>query len=787
MKRVIQILVSITVMLVTVCLTQETQVLKVSGLRDEVIIRRDNRAISYIEAQNEDDLYFAQGFITASDRLWQMDLLRRLARGETAEIFGRSALANDKYWRRYGFARVAEESFNLMDEKLKRTIENYSRGVNSYIASLDDASLPIEFRILQYKPSPWKPSDSIVIGKILAEALSSSWNQDILYARLKKSLSREKFSDITNTVTKYDVVLFGKDEEKISREFGSDTKFLSKLEVQTSEKLLEELEKQLQIRQHSLEMVGLYVEGLAASNNWVVSGKRTLDGRPIIANDPHLPPSAPSIWYLIHLSLPDGRVSGVTFPGVPGVILGHNEFIAWGATNVGPDVQDLYEENFNQQGEYETPNGWAVPVIRREEIKVRKSPFSKEFDTEVIEFTETRNGVIILEDQNKKYALKWTALDPKNSEFEAFYYLNRARNWEEFKSALSKYGGPMQNFVYADIKGNIGWYAAGRVPIRRSGTGIEPYKGSETAGDWIGYIPFDELPNLYNPREGLIVTANQRIVGTNYKYQQLVREIAAPWRARRIYDLLRANSKLTMNDMRDIQHDVFNIPLVSLVREIIKLSGASEQTLMLFRGWDGKMTADSQAAVFANHIYNCLAEKIAADNKPLTLPIVRERVLWKIIEEKPSYWLPQGFKNYKEFFKACDLQAQQELEKKIGNNRTQWTWGRVYVATFPHPLALINDPFGISKRFALSFTNVNGSPQTPNVGASVSMRFIASPGNWDETRQVIALGQSGDPQSPFWKDQFEAWRTGLPQVFPFTQDAVQKATREYLRLLPLEN
>jgi len=764
---------------VAICFPQEqVQELTIEGLKEKVTVRRDNRWIPYIEASNEDDLYFAQGYVTASDRLWQMDLLRRVAKGETAEIFGKMALEQDKYWRRFGFLQVVEKSYEILDPKLKKTLENYSRGVNAYIRSLDEKPLPTEFRLLQYKPKEWKPTDTMIIGKILAEALSTTWKNDLLYANLQKSLPKEKFADVVNIVTKHDVVLFGKDTENSQK---PEEKQIETTQVSSA--ALELANRELAIRKESLQMIGFYAEDSAASNNWVISGKRTLDGKPILANDPHLPPTAPGIWYLVHLSTPEMRVAGVTFPGVPGVILGHNEFIAWGATNVGPDVQDLYLEEFNAEGKYKTPNGWEVPIIRREEIKYRPNPLSVQTESQIFEFVETRNGIVILEEQGKKYALRWTALNPENQEFETFYYLNRAKNWEDFKAALKKYGGPMQNFVYADVKGNIGWYAAGRVPIRRVGYGQEPYIGYEASGDWIGFIPFDELPHLYNPPEGFIVTANQRIIGTGYKYQQISREIAPPWRARRIYELLKANTKVTMNDVRDIQYDIFNIPLSKLARVIVQSSSASEETLVLLRGWDGKMAWDSKAAVVVNQIKNCIADKIADDNKPLPFQVVREKLIWWITEEKPARWLPRNFKTYDDLIKTCDAEAKSSLGKLLGEDQKNWIWGNFYVANFTHPLAAVKPPSGVNP-FEVKFKSVSGSGQTPNVGAFVSMRFIASPGAWDATRQVIPLGQSGDPQSPYWKDQFEAWRTGTSQVFPFSKEAVLKATKQTLILQP---
>jgi Protein related to penicillin acylase len=324
------------------------QTLVVPGLKDSVTVRRDDRDIPYIEAKSDADLYFAQGYVTASDRLWQMDLLRRVARGQTAEIFGKATLEEDKRWRTLGFSRIAEESLQYISPEGRAALENYARGVNAYIATLDDKTLPVEFRILQYKPTEWKTSDPVVIGKILSDALSSTWRQDLLRAALQ-SLPEDKFADLPNQVTPYDVVLYGKDAPAGKKA----TVEMSKPKLNTTSASLLSVSDWLatrdieEIRKSSLERVGLYAEDLAASNNWVISGSRTADGKPLLANDPHLQPTAPGIWYLTHLSSPGMRVSGVTVPGVPGIILGHNQSIAWGATNVGPDVQDVYLETFN--------------------------------------------------------------------------------------------------------------------------------------------------------------------------------------------------------------------------------------------------------------------------------------------------------------------------------------------------------------------------------------------------------------------------------------------------------
>lgn len=747
-----------------------------TGLKANVTIRRDSRWIPYIEAGSEADLFFAQGYVTASDRLWQMDLMRRLARGETAEIFGNQALEQDKRWRRFNFSKIAEENLTYLSPELRAALDSYAKGVNSYIASLDNASLPIEFRILQYKPRPWTPSDTIVIGKILSDALSTTWQQDLLRSSLQKTMQAEKFADITNQITEYDVVLFGSDKKPSAVAPRAGRGMPSTI-------ALNQAEKDARLRQQSLSLVGLYAEGLAASNNWVISGKLTADGKPILANDPHLQPTAPGIWYMTELEAPGLRVAGVTFPGVPGIVLGHNDNIAWGATNVGPDVQDVYFETFNAEGKYKTPTGWSDPVVRKEIIKTRTNPLSTA--TQDVEFsvTETRNGPIVIEEDGRKYALKWTALDPRNTEFEAFIKLDRAANWDDFKGALKLYGGATQNFVYADTKGNIGWYAAGKIPLRKTGDGGLPYDGSTNDGEWTGFIPFDELPNLYNPPSGLIVTANQRTVGASYRYPQFIRDAAAPWRARRIYDRLTAKTKLTMDDVRDTQLDVFNIPLDNLAKQIIKLGGGSSETLTVLKSWDGRMTPDSEGALLANEIRGCLANKISDDNKPVPAAVIRERVLDKAIKEQSRLWLPKKFASYKDFLLSCDASVRQSLvsQPRFGSDPANWTWGKVSVARFQHPLAIA--PL-IGAQFVVPQVPIAGSGQTPNVGSAVSMRLIASPGNWDATRHVIPLGESGDPKSPYWTDQFPAWQQGTPTAFPFSKSAIQLATKSVTTLSP---
>lgn len=760
-----------------------SQNLSVSGLKESVTVRRDERGIPYIEANSEADLYFVQGYTMASDRLWQMDLFKRVARGETAEVFGKLTLEEDKRWRKFGFAKIAEENLKYMAPEVRAAIENYARGVNAYIATLNEKTLPVEFQILRYQPSEWKVTDSIIIGYILSDALSTTWQQDLLKASLA-DLPKDKLEMLFSPASQDDVLLFGKDDSKSLKAQISTPKSNA-----ADDRVYETLAKAEQIRKDSLERIGFYEEFSAASNNWVISGKRTANGKPILANDPHLRASQPPIWYLINLSTPNMRVAGVALPGAPGVILGHNEYIAWGATNVGPDVQDLYLETFNAQNQYKTPKGWETPIVRKEEIKYRKNALSPETETEVLEVVNTRHGVIFVEDGGRKYSLQWTAFDPKQTTLDAFYFLNHAKNWKDYQAALKIYGGSMQNFIYADGQGNIGWYAAGKVPIRKTGDGSVPYDGATDDGEWTGFIPFEELPHLFNPPQGFIVTANQRTIGTSYKYHDLIARIFVPFRAKRIYDLINANPKMTIDATSNIQLDTFSILNNRFAQEIVKNKAAADETLKLLGEWNGQMNPDSKAALLIDEI------RKAFRNRILEASLGKERsqkMGWanegnffdKILSQKPKDWLPKEFASYNELLKACENDAREALVKRFGADEAKWTWGEAYKIRFPHPLAAA--PL-IGAQFATPVSPMKGSVGTaasPNVGASVSMRFIATPPDWDLTRHVINTGESGNPQSTYWADQNSSWYSGATSVFPFSKPAIEKNTKQTTIMTP---
>jgi penicillin amidase len=784
---------------------QDTKTVSIAGLKDRVTIRRDERGIPYIEATNDDDLYFAQGYVTASDRLWQMDLLRRNVRGELSEIFGAGALGEDKRHRTMGLSAVVEESAKRLPPNLNAAMSAYANGVNAFIDSLTDQTTPPEFRLLQYKPRHWTPADSLCVGKLLAEYLSSSWQADIMRASLQ-SLPKEKREALLTETSPLDVLVVGSDRKESS---AGKNKYHDVPRIDSQ--ILAELAKQIEGERQSRELLGLSTldfETFQASNNWVVSGKRTVSGKPLLANDPHIPAAAPGIWYQTELMSPGIHVAGVTFPGAPGIVIGHNERIAWGATNLGPDVQDVYLEKFDKDNpkRYQTPSGWRDAEIRHEQIKVRPNPLNPATETQTFDVTVTRNGPIVLEKDGARYALRWPSLDPATMESAGIFDANRARNWKEFNEALSHYSGPTQNFIYADVDGHIGYYGAGKIPIRKTGDGSVPYDGATDDGEWTNFIPFDKLPHSYDPPSGIIITSNQRVVGQSYPYF-LSHLWAQPYRARRILDLLSAKPKLTTDDFRRIQSDVYSISLVTFARAAAKALKAQSVPGAVATGspsvaddklrklitdletWDGLLVPDSRVAPIISQMRTAFKQRIL--NAALGPDLSKtygwpgsDTLIDRIIAEQPREWLPKDTPTYADLYRAAYEDARQALMKSPGPDESLWTWGNIYKVRFPHPLSvapLVGAQFTIP---AFPQGGTPGSGATVNVGASVSMRLIADPSDWDKTQNGIPLGQSGLPTSPHWKDQLDDWRNVTPRALPFSKAAVEAAMKDMVVLTP---
>ncbi|HEX5886375.1 MAG TPA: penicillin acylase family protein [Pyrinomonadaceae bacterium] len=747
------------------------------SLRDEVTIRRDERGIPFIDATNEADLYFAQGYATASDRLWQMDFLRRTARGLLAEVFGPGAVEVDKLHRTYGFTLVAEKLLARAPAKTREVLESYARGVNAFITQCDAKSLPLEFQVLQYQPKEWATIDSIVLGKLFAQQLSFTVDADILRALLS-DLPSERFELLLPQSSPLDLL-----EERYrpyeKHEFGAEERAI----------LTGILKRMRRSRAASSS------DGEVGSNSWVVSGDMSVSGKPLLASDPHLPPTSPSIWHIVHLNAPDVRVAGVAVPGVPGVMIGHNEWIAWGVTNLCPDVQDLYFEQFDcgDTDLYKTPAGWRAADVRNEEIVVR-NPKGAKPDSVSFEIKVTRHGPVILESGSLGLSLRWTALDADVIDLDTFLTINRARNWNEFTGALKSYGGPPQTFTYADTAGHIGYYSAGRIPVRRSGDGSLPYDGRTDDGEWLGFIPFDDLPHAFDPPSRQVVSANQRVVNDAYPYH-LTHNWRVPYRARRIHDLLQTKAKFDVGDFLDIQADTYSFPDAIFAAQLVKLGQRFADTstewhdlVEMLDGWDGLSSSHSTVLPLVAEI------RKAFRNQILEAAIGTERTelyewrnegtfIDKLITEKSKEWLPADFVSYDALLLACYREAIDALTKQLGADRDQWTWGNLAQVRFPHPLERLG-PAG--QRFATRALpqNADGSMPTVNAGARVSLRFIADLSNWDATRLCLPLGESGDPRSPNRDDQLDEWYNVTPSILPFSETAIADATRNVQILVP---
>ncbi|MBZ5564629.1 MAG: penicillin acylase family protein [Acidobacteriia bacterium] len=753
--------------------------LRVAGLSAPVEVRRDARGVPHLRAQSLEDLFFAQGYVTAQDRLWQMDLVRRLAEGDLSEIFGERTLRIDIENRTLGFRQAAERALAEMDPDSARMLSAYARGVNAFIAT-HDKQLPIEFALLGYHPRPWGAVDSFGVALNMAKVLSTTWPIDLMREHIRAKIPADLYADLFPDHSAYDhpVAELPPAPAPGKSKPGNE----SSLDLIPLDPVLESLSEP---EEYSWAGLG--------SNNWVVSGAHTETGKPLLANDPHLGHSIPSVWYMIHLKAPGLDVSGVSLPGLPLVIIGHNARIAWGMTNTGPDVQDLYVESFNfrDPSKYLHNAGWVPAEVREEPIRV-----SKESDYHLL-VKVTRHGPVISHDGDRDLALRWTALEPHALTF-PFLKIDQAGNWQEFTNALRGFSGPMQNFVYADVDGNIGYYAAGWVPMRKQGDGTVPVQGSTDDFDWMGYIPFEDLPHAYNPASGIVATANGRVVPDAYPYL-ITRRWEAPYRTARIFQLLESGSRFTVADMLRVQMDIYAMEDVWLAKRLVG-AGANhpastpdaQYALNVLKSWDGEAHADSAAtlvcevtrpALLARLLRPKLAEDLSGYHWAMS-----SIFLEKVFDNSLTRWLPPGDAD----FDATLIKSLEDGVARIpglvhSRSHEAWKWGDTIPLTFHHPLSGGIPIFG-------RYLNVGPFPQrgmlttvkatTPAAGPS--MRMIVDFSNLENSVQNLTLGESGQILSAYYKDQFEAWYNG--QSFPmlFGDAAVEQGTVHKLVLEPAE-
>jgi penicillin amidase len=580
----------------TSSLPQLDGTITLEGLTAPVQVMRDAQGLPHIRAQNLADLMFAQGYITAQDRLWQMDMTRRYAAGELSEILGPEWIKHDREQRILSLRQAAQRSAGSLNSQEKPLFESYVRGVNAFIESRQ-GKLSLEFTLLGYSPRPWRLEDSLLVGAQMAQNLSHEQFQNkLLREKLSAALGAQKAADLYPNSSWRDrpPAEPKKNATKPSNKDPDDEDD----DESVAETHVAALQSDSSGWVPSFDAEDSREDALVpGSNNWVVSGAHTVSGKPLLSNDMHLHHQIPNVWYEAHLTAGDFDAVGVTLPGLPFIIAGHNRRITWGFTNLGPDVEDVFIESFNARGEYQTPRGWKQPERRHEVIHVKGGP-DVHFDVLL-----TRHGPIaadLMPGETRPIALEWT-LHTVGLDF-PFRELNQAQNWNEFRHALRRLTIAGQNVVYADVEGHIGYQSTGMVPLRRSGNGALPVSGADDSHEWTGYIPYDEMPAIYDPSWGIVATANGRATPDRYPYS-ISTEWAAPYRTERIYRVLESRNKFSAADMLALQNDVYSEfdkfcadQFVASLDHSQNASRRAREAGEILRAWDGRMTADSAAA-----------------------------------------------------------------------------------------------------------------------------------------------------------------------------------------------
>jgi len=667
-------------------------------------VARDSLGVPHIEAASVEDALFLQGYVTAQDRLWQMDAIRRVAAGELAEVAGPRALESDIDARRLRLRRLAERQAASAAAEDRRWMAAYARGVNFFLET-HRGRLPVEFALLRYDPRPWSVTDTVLVEIQMFRTLSQTWRLENPKAALAAGGDKDKVE-----------FLFP------PRDGG---------------------------------------EAHPGSNAWAVSGALTASGKPLLAGDPHLEFSLPSTWYLVHLRAPGLNVTGATLPGAPAVIIGHNQRIAWSVTNLPFDMQDLYVERFDpQSGRYAFRGQLEQAALERELI-----PVAGRKPVEHLTWI-TRHGPIYLSEGGTFVALKWVAAEPGGFSF-PFVDLNRASNWKEFRAALARYPGPAQNFVYADVDGNIGYQATGRLPIRRGWAGDVPQDGASGVNEWDGFIPFEELPSYLNPPSGMVVSANENPFPAQYRYT-VGGNFAPTWRSRRIRALLAGRKGWRAVEMLGVQTDIYSEFSHWLARQAVaaveKRKAANPDlaaATALLRAWDGRMERGKAAPLLVTLLYQHLRRAVAEAASPgkgaaYTYGMAPSAIE-KLFRERPAGW----FAGYDELLVREFADAVDEGKRMQGRNLNKWDYGRYNEAAIEHPVGK-GLPL-IGRYFNVGAVPMSGSGTTVKLAVArvgPSMRMVVDLGDLDRSLQNLTIGQSGQVLSRHYKDQWKAYDAG---------------------------
>jgi penicillin G amidase len=738
--------------------------LKIGGLNQPVKVVRDTWGVAHIYAANQHDLFFAQGFVAAQDRLFQMEMWKRAGQGRLAEVLGGSALERDRYARLLKYRGDMLEEYKSYAPDALAILQAFTSGINAYIHYLDvpgGPGLPIEFQLAGFKPEPWKPEDCL--SRMAAYSMTGNAHAELSNAMLLSKLGSQKAEQMLDPdpPAKLDpaegVDYSGLTPDLLKGLVGGDVR------------------------------IGFPPASISVgSNNWTISGKLTTTGKPILANDPHRVIALPSLRYIVHLVAPGWDVIGAGEPALPGVAIGHNQRIAWGLTIFPVDQQDLYLEEVNPANplQYKRDGKWQTMRTEKDTINVRGGSAQ----TILLKFTD--DGPVLWEDASHKraLALRWVGSKPGTAGYLASLALDRAQNWTEFLAALERWKLPPENMVYTDVDGNIGEQSAGLTPIR-SWTGLLPVSGTDDRYKWSGFVPLDQLPRAFNPAEGWFATANNRTIPEDYKYK--VGFEWATYRVERIRQVLggfvEKQHKIRTEDVEELQNDVYSIPADQLIPMLPRRSdGPEARFLDMLKDWDRVLRSPSVAGalyeVWERHLRTALIQKIAGVS----------------LGDFTNYLNTQHAIDYLKSLPVADQQqlllssladAGHEMEQKEGADPALWSWGAMHTITFHHSLDQLP---GGQTLFDLGPLSRPGDGDTVDATAGAdlrqtsgaSYREIFDLSNWDNALAINTPGQSGQPGSRHYSDLLPLWEAG--QYFPlvYSKEAVEENAADVLTLLP---
>ena len=754
-----------------------------SSLQYPVTIQRDKWGIPYIQAENRHDLFVAQGYIHAQDRFWQMELNRRAAKGTLSAVFGHLTLDTDRLSRALGFARLAQPTWQRMNQSSQADIEAYTHGVNAYLHS--GQPLPPEFHLLHHQPELWQPSDTIAYARLQMWALTEGASGELMTAYLIQKLGEKRARTL---LPHYPT------ENPLTLPEGIEINGLEGMAIST-----------LFLGKHNANGTG------RGSNGWVIAAERSATGHAILCNDMHLPLSTPSPWHFQRLHSRDGfQVAGFTQPGLPYVLIGHNPYIAWGATLSFIDCEDLFLEKLHPDDptQYEFAGRWQQAEVFAETIAIRGQPNHTE------KVICTHHGPIIPHFQlpgtkSKVVALSSISLRP-DLEFDGFPLLNQAKNWDDFVTAVAHIQSPSLNLLYADIHDNIGYWVTGKVPIRNKGDGLSPAPGWTGTHEWVNEIPFTDMPHALNPQQGYIISANHRLMGDEYPHY-LGQVWRNGYRAQRIEQLINSQSKLSITDCQRFQQDIYSIPGHRLAQHLQTLQPMNKDALISWywlTNWDGYLDIHSIGGTIYELFLTQLAEALLSAHLETTFlhqylgvgwhlqlnPVSDFHNYWpatllRWLTEEDTTWLPTSPER-ELLLENCLAQTTAVLQKTLGPDPKQWQWGRLHQTHFPHALGVIRP---LNTLFNPPAYPVGGDgdtvfqtsirPDLPynNNAISVSSRHIIEMSDFSSATAILAPGQSGYAGSPHYDDLLTLWLHG--HYFPIRRDC-QHAPPHILSLRP---